>query len=285
MRKFLKVLGWIFIPYIMIFVFWKRLQKPGRIAGIVYSVVILISAMVNGNSGNNTTKPTPQSTTTVASTTPTTSDTNTVENSKTEAQQKADEEAAAKKKADDAQKKAEQQAATKEQQKAKLDAEIQNAKNGSYQDKMKAMKDYINTDKSDLLAQNPTVQDMGFAGDLFVQTNKNTMKYLNSVGDQIISQQAKSVYWEVEVTLNNAGTNPIEINTDMFTLVTSDGREFSTDAKAEMMLSKSIIMDSLNPGVDETGYLIFDVPSNLSMSDVTLNIRNGLFSNVKLKIS
>lgn len=281
MNKILKVLGWIFIPYIMIFVFWKKLQKPGRIAGIVYSVIILISTIVNGNNDSNNDKSATQRVATsssTATTQPATADTNQIDNSKSEAQKKADEESVSKKKA-------EQQAASKEQQKSKLDAEIQNAKNGSYQDKMKAMKDYINIDKSDLLAENPTVQDMGFAGDLFIQTNKNTVKYLNSVGDQIISQQAKGVYWEVEVTLNNAGSNPIEINTDMFKLMTSDGREFSTDTKAEMMLSKAIIIDSLNPGVDDTGYLIFDVPSNLSMSDVTLNVQNGLFSNVKLKIS
>lgn len=120
MKKLLKVLGWICIPYIMIFVFWKRLEKRGRIAGIIYSVVILISAIVNGNSGGNTEKQTTQPATTVASTASATTDTNTVENSKTEAQQKADEAAAA-------QKKAQEEAAAKAKADADAKAKAQQA--------------------------------------------------------------------------------------------------------------------------------------------------------------
>jgi len=58
MKKVLKFLGWLVIPYIMLVIFWKRLQKPGRIAGVIYSVIIIISAAVNGNSTGNVDKST-----------------------------------------------------------------------------------------------------------------------------------------------------------------------------------------------------------------------------------
>lgn len=244
--------------------------------GIIVVLGIIDNIIGFHNSSNTTASEPATAVTGQAETTNTEAKTKTDEKATT-AQKKAEEEAAAKQKAD-------QQALAQAQQKEKLDAEIQNAKNGSYQEKMKVMKDYINIDKADLLAKNPSVQDMGFAGDLFIQTNKNTVKQLNSVGNQLISQQANGVYWEVEVTLNNSGSNPIQANTDMFTLVTSDGRKFSTETKAEMMISKSVIMETLNPGVDVKGYLIFDVPADLNISDVMLNVQNG-FSNVKLKLS
>lgn len=37
----LKVLGWFFIPYIMIFVFWKKLSQTNKILGVIWSIIAL----------------------------------------------------------------------------------------------------------------------------------------------------------------------------------------------------------------------------------------------------
>jgi hypothetical protein len=126
MKKALKVLGWIFIPYIMIFVFWKKLQKPGRIVGIIYSVVIIISAIVNGytDSTNNSITQTVVTPSETVTSQPATADTNQVETTNTDAQKKADDEAAAKKKADD---EAKAKADADKKAKEKADAKAQAA--------------------------------------------------------------------------------------------------------------------------------------------------------------
>jgi hypothetical protein len=49
---FLKILGWIFVPYIMIFIQWKRLNVAVKVIGIVWSVMMLIG--YTGFHGNST---------------------------------------------------------------------------------------------------------------------------------------------------------------------------------------------------------------------------------------
>jgi hypothetical protein len=45
--KVLKLLGWVFIPYVMIFVFWKKIGVAGRIFGTTWAT--LVALMVIGN--------------------------------------------------------------------------------------------------------------------------------------------------------------------------------------------------------------------------------------------
>lgn len=118
MKKVLKILGWIVIPYIMIFVFWKKINKPGRIAGVIYALVALIIAISSGSNSGNTANPTSQNAAVASNTTTTTSATTNAktDTNNTDAQKKADEAAAAKKKADEAAaQKAAQEAAAKKQ--------------------------------------------------------------------------------------------------------------------------------------------------------------------------
>jgi hypothetical protein len=135
MKKALKVLGWIFIPYIMIFIFWKRLQKSGRIAGIIYSAFIIFSGIFNGNATGNTTASPKQEVKKADSQQVAADEAKKKEESKKKAdeqskkdaaaatQKKAEEEAAAKKKADEeaaAKKKAADEKATQQAELAAL---------------------------------------------------------------------------------------------------------------------------------------------------------------------
>lgn len=63
--KFLKVLGWLFVPYIMILVQWRKLGGSAKVLGSVWAVIALV-AVFNGNSTKN------QPTTTTTATTITT---------------------------------------------------------------------------------------------------------------------------------------------------------------------------------------------------------------------
>lgn len=48
--KLLKILGWIFVPFIMIFVQWKKLKKPARVIGIIWAAFFLIGVISNPDS-------------------------------------------------------------------------------------------------------------------------------------------------------------------------------------------------------------------------------------------
>jgi hypothetical protein len=57
---FLKVLGWIFVPFIMIFVSWKKLKGAGKAFGVIWAAIIglgLISNIINGGAEQPTTAP------------------------------------------------------------------------------------------------------------------------------------------------------------------------------------------------------------------------------------
>lgn len=45
--KVFKVIGWIFIPYIMIFIFWNRLSKILRTLAALWSVILLCYMILN----------------------------------------------------------------------------------------------------------------------------------------------------------------------------------------------------------------------------------------------
>jgi hypothetical protein len=45
--RILKVIAWIIVPYIMIFVDWKVLTRTHRIIGIIYTIMVLLSAVSN----------------------------------------------------------------------------------------------------------------------------------------------------------------------------------------------------------------------------------------------
>ncbi len=50
MKRGLKIFAWIVIPYIMIFFYWKRLNKPTRYFAVTWAVL----ALIIGSTGNET---------------------------------------------------------------------------------------------------------------------------------------------------------------------------------------------------------------------------------------
>jgi len=46
--KFLSVLGWIFVPYIMLPLRWKRLSRGQKMAAIIWIIIVLFGGCVNG---------------------------------------------------------------------------------------------------------------------------------------------------------------------------------------------------------------------------------------------
>jgi hypothetical protein len=67
--KFLKALGWIFVPYIMIFFQWKKIGTVGKAVGTVWAVIALIIGIAQSSSDKKqeaAVKPATTSTTTTS---------------------------------------------------------------------------------------------------------------------------------------------------------------------------------------------------------------------------
>lgn len=49
-QKALKVIGWVFVPFVMIFVSWKSLRNVGRFYGVIWAVLVVLFAIGRLNS-------------------------------------------------------------------------------------------------------------------------------------------------------------------------------------------------------------------------------------------
>lgn len=52
--KVLRIIGWVFIPYIMIFISWKSLNRDQKVFGIIWAVVSLIIVVSSGGDDSST---------------------------------------------------------------------------------------------------------------------------------------------------------------------------------------------------------------------------------------
>lgn len=58
--KFLKVTGWIFVPYIMVFIRWKKIGAKGRVMGISWAVIVLLIGITNSSEPTKSTMSNPE---------------------------------------------------------------------------------------------------------------------------------------------------------------------------------------------------------------------------------
>lgn len=57
--KWLKILAWLVVPYIMLLIRWKKLNKAKRMAALAWSFIILIAGITGPEESQPTTAPTP----------------------------------------------------------------------------------------------------------------------------------------------------------------------------------------------------------------------------------
>lgn len=78
------------------------------------------------------------------------------------------------------------------------------------------------------------------------------------------------------MNIENKGKESVEILSDYFTLIDSQGREFDTDNNAWIYLKENVFLKQLQPSLPTGGQIIFDLPKH--DETYTLEITGGLFS-------
>ncbi len=100
---------------------------------------------------------------------------------------------------------------------------------------------------------------------------------INEVGDtkeitenEFLSYKAESgKYAIVNITIKNNGKEAVSLTNGYFKLVTSDEVEYNPTILIGLD-NKYISFESINPGLDVTGNLVFEVPDDLVVSDTVL---------------
>jgi hypothetical protein len=87
-----------------------------------------------------------------------------------------------------------------------------------------------------------------------------------------LSTKANGIYYVIELSVENVGKDPAYLSSSFIALIDTQERKFDVDfvdaylgMDSEFKDGKSISFDKLNPGLTQTGYIVFDVPKDIGV--------------------
>ena len=117
-----------------------------------------------------------------------------------------------------------------------------------------------------------------------VEYTVNSLSTATTLGSEYFNQTANGVYLVVEVRVKNNGQKAMMIDTNLFSLV--DGEiVYDSDGTASMYANTDesgtnlgFFLENLNPGLEKTGNVVFDVPQSIiDSSTKQLKVTTGFF--------
>lgn len=135
------------------------------------------------------------------------------------------------------------------------------------------------------------VGDKVTVGDMEYTVNK--LSVTKTVGPTDFPTTAKGTFLVVNLTVKNIGKKSVTVDSSFFKLL-DNGKEFSADSSGSMTanqddtgnISNSFFLQELNPGVELSGNIAFDVSEDQANSQTTvLQVQTGAFGTQKGKIS
>lgn len=121
------------------------------------------------------------------------------------------------------------------------------------------------------------IGDQGVSEDLELTINEVGETSKISEGDFISYEPDSGKYALVNVTLKNIGSSSVSLHNGMFKLHTGEAEYNPTTLIG--LNNNYISFESINPGLDITGNLVFNVPDDLSVEKGTIVFSGtGLFS-------
>ena len=157
----------------------------------------------------------------------------------------------------------------------------QNADNPANDTNTKATANLEETDASDSSEAKDDLIALGSEG----QSDDLILK-VNEVGDtdeikenDFLSYKPDSGKFAiVNITIKNSGKQAVSLTNGYFKLLTADGTEYTPTILIGLD-NKYISFETINPGLDVTGNLVFEVPADLKVADTTLQFSGtGLFT-------
>jgi hypothetical protein len=101
------------------------------------------------------------------------------------------------------------------------------------------------------------------------------------VGNEYTKKKAQGVFKIVEVSINNNQKDAITLDANSFKLVDAQGREFTYSSDGQIAFdvgenegNSNFFLKQLNPGLTQTGKIIFDLPADAK--GLTLKARGGM---------
>ncbi|PGX07753.1 DUF4352 domain-containing protein [Bacillus sp. AFS033286] len=116
-----------------------------------------------------------------------------------------------------------------------------------------------------------------------------SVESVDSVGGEYLKEKAQGVFKVIEVTVTNNQKDAITVDANSFKLVDNKDREFTYSTQAQTAFDvgnggkSDFFLKQLNPGLSQTGKIIFDVPADAQ--GLVLKARGGMTGKeIKLKV-
>lgn len=128
------------------------------------------------------------------------------------------------------------------------------------------------------------VKDVVPVGD--VEYVVNEVSSSNRIGDEYVGIDAKNVFYIVDVTIKNNGTEALTVSDSYFHLVSGE-KTYNADSYGAMYLGEdSIIFDEINPDASLTGKVVFDITQEtIDAKDLVLQVQTEAFGSETENIS
>ncbi|MFP3379669.1 DUF4352 domain-containing protein [Bacillus sp. SIMBA_069] len=116
-----------------------------------------------------------------------------------------------------------------------------------------------------------------------------SVESIDSVGGEYLKEKAQGVFKVVEISITNNQKDAITVDANSFKLMDNQGREFTYSTQAQTAYDignggkSDFFLKQLNPGLSQTGKIIFDVPADAQ--GLVLKARGGMTGKeIKLKV-
>ena len=117
-----------------------------------------------------------------------------------------------------------------------------------------------------------------------VEYTVNSLSTATTLGSEYSNQTANGVYLVVEVRVKNNGQKAMMVDTNLFSLVdgeivyNSDGTASTYANTDESGTNLGFFLENLNPGLEKTGNVVFDVPQSIiDGATKQLKVTTGFF--------
>ena len=121
----------------------------------------------------------------------------------------------------------------------------------------------------------------------------NSVEVVKQVGPSVLPTNAKDTFLVVDLSVKNAGDKAVTVDSSFFKLK-ADGKTFEADSAASMSanqdengnITNSFFMESLNPDMQQTGKIVFDIPeAQANAQNNVLQAQTGYFGTETVSIA
>jgi hypothetical protein len=113
---------------------------------------------------------------------------------------------------------------------------------------------------------------------------------INSGNEFIDNVTTNGKFVILDVTVENGKNEAITIDSNYFKIITGEGTEYEPHSSGDVMMAlgdeaTDFFLEQINPNLDKTGKVVFEVSDDVELSESVLHAQTGFFGTESIEIS